>query len=385
MEFSWIGILSVVGTFLISAFLGRVVIPRIVLISKKRRLFDDVSERKAHQGSVPRLGGLAFFPIFLTSFTVVLGAQFSIGYELVSPHDVDFIREFLMVTGGAAILMFIGMIDDLRGISYKTKFLAQLASAGLLVGGGLWFNDLNGLMGIYHIPDWAGIPLTLLAVVFLVNAYNLIDGIDGLCAGLSMISIGALGVWFVYNNLYIYGMLSAAILGVLSMFFFYNTVFQRLKVFMGDTGSLLLGFLIAFLLLKFFRECPSVTPNIKPLSLLIGLVFIPVFDTMRVFVVRVSKKLSPFHPDRKHIHHQFLDLGFSHLRATGIIILIQVFFILLNVALYRLNINLMLAIDFVLWLSIMMTMQVFRRRKAKRRKRESLSTKHPSAKALKPS
>jgi len=370
MEFSWIGVLCVVGTFLLSAVLGRVVIPRIVLISKKRRLFDAVSERKVHQGSVPRLGGLSFFPIFLISFTSLLGLRYSLGYELSPMFAINFVREFLLVTGGAAVLMIAGIVDDIRGIGYKVKFVAQFVSAALLVGSGLWIGDLNGLFGIHSIPVWAGIPLTLLIVAFVENAYNLIDGIDGLCAGLAIVAFMFLGGWFLYNQLYVYAMLASAILGVLATFFFYNTVFKRLKIFMGDTGSLLLGFLIAFLGLKFFNEAPAISPTVKPLSIIIGVVFIPVFDTLRVFTIRLSKGLSPFFPDRKHIHHQFLDLGFSHLRATGMIIIIQIFFIALNIALRRMNINLILALDFVLWLAIMMTIQGFRRRQARRQRGE---------------
>ena len=358
--------MCVVGTFLLSAFLGRVVIPRIVLISKKKRLFDAVSERKSHHGSVPRLGGLSFFPIFLTSFTTFLGLRYSLGYELSPQYAGTFVREFLLATGGAAILMFVGMADDLRGLSYRIKFLAQFVSACLLIGSGLWLNDLNGLFGIHAIPAYVGIPLTLLAVVFVENAYNLIDGIDGLCSGLSMIAIGSVGAWFLYNHLYVYAMFSAAILGVLAIFFLYNTVFKRMKIFMGDTGSLLLGFLIAFLWLKFFQKCPDTTPELKPLAILVGAVFVPIFDTLRVFIIRLSKGLSPFHPDRRHIHHQLLDLNFGHLRATGLIILIQIFFMMFNVVFYSLNINIILAIDFVMWLAIMMIIQNCRRKAAKK-------------------
>lgn len=361
MNYSFEGILFVIGTFIFSAVLGRLVIPRIVLISKKRRLFDYVSARKSHQGSVPRLGGLSFFPIFLTSFTTLLGLRYSLGYMLEPQYANELIKEFLFVTGGSAILMFAGMADDIRGLSYKNKFMAQFGAAVLLIASGLWIDDLGGLFGICQIPAWIGIPLTLLVVVYITNAYNLIDGIDGLCSGLSIVALGMLGAWYIYCGLFAYAMIAAAILGVLVMFFLYNTVFKRLKIFMGDTGSQLLGFLIAFLALKFLRLCPENTPALQPLPVFISLVFIPAFDALRVFIVRVSKGLSPFFPDRKHIHHQFLDLGFGHLRATAMIILIQIFFIAINVFLStRWNINLLLGFDLALWLTIMYAIQ-FRR------------------------
>lgn len=342
--------LLVIATFLLSAAAGWLTIPRIVMISKKKKLFDELSARKSHTGAVPRLGGVSFLPAFLFSFTLAVGLRYMLGLDVAAPHEMAIPREFMFLVSGATVLFCVGLADDLAGVGYRIKFLAQLLSAALLLCSGVWINNLDGLFGLHHVPAGVGALLTVLVVVLLTNAYNLIDGIDGLCSGLSILALFTFGVWFLTHHIYVYAMMSMAMGGVVTIFFFYNVMGHRMKIFMGDTGSLLLGFVIAFLGLKFYDlniNGEFYRIDAAP-AVFLGIVFIPAFDTVRVFCVRMAAGLSPFYPDRRHIHHKLLRIGLTHLQGTLVIVVLQACFILLNFLLRNVNINLLFGINLVL-------------------------------------
>lgn len=340
----------IIAAFLLSVGTGWVIIPRIVMISKKKRLFDELSARKSHTGMVPRLGGASFFPTFLFAFTLTMGMRYIFGYNVADDYFMDSLRELMFLLAGSTVLFCVGMADDLTGVGYKGKFLAQTLSAVLICCSGVEITSLDGLFGIYEIPYWVGIILTVLIIVLLANAYNLIDGIDGLCSGLSLLALLTFGFWFIVHGIYVYAMMAMAMAGVVLVFFFYNVLGKRLKVFMGDTGSLLLGYLIAFLGLKFYSLNVSgefFRINAAP-AVFLGVVSIPVFDVVRVFCARMSAGLSPFYPDRRHIHHKLLRIGLTHLQSAMVIVLLQVGFILLSFLLRNVSINLLLAINILL-------------------------------------
>lgn len=344
----------IIAAFLLSVGTGWVIIPRIVMISKKKRLFDELSARKSHTGMVPRLGGASFFPTFLFAFTLTMGMRYIFGYNVADDYFMDSLRELMFLLAGSTVLFCVGMADDLTGVGYKGKFLAQTLSAVLICCSGVEITSLDGLFGIYEIPYWVGIILTVLIIVLLANAYNLIDGIDGLCSGLSLLALLTFGFWFIVHGIYVYAMMAMAMAGVVLVFFFYNVLGKRLKVFMGDTGSLLLGYLIAFLGLKFYSLNVSgefFRINAAPVVFL-GVVSIPVFDVVRVFCARMTAGLSPFYPDRRHIHHKLLRIGLTHLQSAMVIVLLQIGFILLNFLLRNVSINLLLAINIALGFAV---------------------------------
>lgn len=344
----------IIAAFLLSVGTGWVIIPRIVMISKKKRLFDELSARKSHTGMVPRLGGASFFPTFLFAFTLTMGMRYIFGYNVADDYFMDSLRELMFLLAGSTVLFCVGMADDLTGVGYKGKFLAQTLSAVLICYSGVEITSLDGLFGIYEIPYWVGIILTVLIIVLLANAYNLIDGIDGLCSGLSLLALLTFGFWFIVHGIYVYAMMAMAMAGVVLVFFFYNVLGKRLKVFMGDTGSLLLGYLIAFLGLKFYSLNVSgefFRINAAP-AVFLGVVSIPVFDVVRVFCARMVAGLSPFYPDRRHIHHKLLRIGLTHLQSAMVIVLLQVGFILLNFLLRNVSINLLLAINVALGFAV---------------------------------
>ncbi|MCD7962530.1 MAG: undecaprenyl/decaprenyl-phosphate alpha-N-acetylglucosaminyl 1-phosphate transferase [Rikenellaceae bacterium] len=357
--------LFILATFLLSVLIGWIVIPQIVLISKKKRLFDALSARKSHTGHIPRLGGVSFFPTFLLSLTFFLGLRYSFGYVFEPDVQIDSFTDLLFLIPGVVLLFFIGLADDLAGISYRIKFLAQIISACLIIFTEDYITNLGGLFGIYEMNDYLGIALTILFVVFITNAFNLIDGIDGLCSGLAMLSLIAFVWWFTWTGMYIYSMMAAAMLGVIVPFFYFNVGNKNLKIFMGDTGSLILGYIIAILGLKFynmnvgndaygFEAAPAI---------LLGLLFIPAFDTCWVFFERLSLKLSPFHPDRRHIHHKVLKLGFKHIHCTLIILILQTGFILMNVLLKNININILVCMNLILGVIMVKTIDYMGRRR----------------------
>lgn len=361
-------VLFIISIFIFSAFAGWLYLPQIVLIAKKRKLFDDIDARKSHVGSIPRIGGLSFFPIFLLSITLFSCVRYALGYPILHVSETSAFLDLLCLISGLTLMYIVGLADDLSGVSYKVKFIIQMLAAFSVVIGGFWINNLQGIFGIYELPWFIGVPLTILVAVFVMNAYNLIDGIDGLCSGLSIFALGLIGIWFTFNQLLFYGMMSFAILGVLSVFFFMNVYGKKNKVFMGDTGSLTLGFIIVFLGFKFYwfsTNADLVVSFPNPLASILGVTFLPLFDTVRVFSLRLLKGLSPFYPDKNHIHHKFLLVGFGHRSSSVCIIILQVFYCIMNTVLQPLNVNIILIIDVLVALSGYMLLDYIIRLKGK--------------------
>ena len=179
----------IISAFVSAVILGRIIIPNILIISLRKRLFDVPDERKVHKRPIPRLGGVTFFPVILFSLCVFTAVRLMTGHGPAETSTTDLVCEFLFLTGGLTLLYIVGIADDLIGVRYRKKFLVQIISAAMFPLSGLYINNFYGLFGIYLIPAEVGIPLTMLLVVFITNAINLIDGIDGLASGLSMVAL----------------------------------------------------------------------------------------------------------------------------------------------------------------------------------------------------
>lgn len=355
---SWI--INSLLALLLSILFAGILIPQILLVSFRRKLFDEPDERKIHRGAVPRLGGIAFTPVICFSVSLLLGLSFLIG-------DTDI--EYLMRTNARSIafgfcalllLYLTGMADDLIGVRYRAKFVIQIFCAVLLVGAGLCISDMHGLFGLTFISPWLGIPLTVLVVVYIINAINLIDGIDGLCSGLSSAAFIIYGTAFLMIGKPVYAMLSFAALGVLVQFFYYN-VFgnpeRGKKIFMGDTGSLTIGLLLVFLGLTLLHYAPESVPLFRtnPVVFALSPLLIPSFDVARVFLRRIRRHGNPFLPDKTHIHHKLLALGLPQRLAMVFIVVAAVVFSLVNILFSRyVNVNLLLLIDVVVWILVNM-------------------------------
>ena len=336
---------------LLSLVLGLMIIPKILLISYKKRLFDLPDSRKVHQVPVPRLGGISFFPVILISSCFILGVRVSTGFPIVELPA----HEFLFFTVGGMMLFLIGVADDLIGVGYRYKFLVQIIAAFLIVCPGEWFNTLGGLFGIYELPVALGVLFTLFVVVYITNAINLIDGIDGLASGLSCIALSVLGIICMVEGDEIYAQLAFATLGVIVPFWFYN-VFGNAKrghkLFMGDTGSLILGYIISLLVIHLSRNDMSEANEEahSHMVLAFSTLIVPLFDVVRVVIHRLREGKSPFLPDKNHFHHKLLRTGMRPRQVMVTILFIALFFIGINGLLADvLNITILLMLDIVLW------------------------------------
>lgn len=347
-------IINVFIVFLLCVFFAGVVISQILQIAFQKNLFDLPNERKIHRGVVPRLGGIAFKPVIFFSIFFLLGIDLMLGYSEVLLEIGKDAQSLFFGFCAVMILYLLGIVDDLVGVKYSAKFIIQALCGIMLIAGGVWIDNLNGILGIYNISIWVGYPLTILATIFIINAINLIDGIDGLAAGLCGISCLFYGFVFFEIDRYIYSMLSFATLGVLLPFFYYN-VFgkeeQHKKIFMGDTGSLTVGMIICFLSIK-LTQCVSIESfeKLNPMVLAFSPLITPVFDVVRVVLHRARFHKNIFSPDKNHIHHKFLALGFSHRAAMIMILLISAGFAAVNLLLLtHINVNVLLFLDIFIW------------------------------------
>lgn len=364
--------LFLAGSFLIALLLGIVMIPNILLVSYRKRLFDLPDPRKVHTCPVPRLGGISFLPAIVITFALIMGFRILHGIPVENLPLSRTLYEFLFYIVGAMLLYLTGVQDDLIGVGYRRKFLIQILAALLLVGCGDWIRSLGGLFGIYDLPVWLGIPLTVFLVVYITNAINLIDGIDGLASGLCCISLAMLAYMHIYVGQYVYAFLALATLGILIPFWCYN-VFGNAqkghKLFMGDTGSLTLGYILSFLVIHLsfvhFDEVEHTNPS---LAIALSTLIVPLFDVVRVVLHRVRTGKSPFLPDKNHFHHKLLRTGMRVRWVMVTILVISLFFIGLTLLLLPYcNVTYILIIDIILWIALHLYLDVLiaRKRKAK--------------------
>lgn len=363
--------------FLFAVSLGMVIIPRILVISHKKRLYDVPDARKVHTMPVPRLGGLSFFPVILMSMFLVIGFRLYFWDVNVSGLSFNMLYEYLFLFVGMTLLYLVGVCDDLVGVGYRYKFAVQIAAAFLLVLSGNWFDSFGGLFGIYSVPVWVGVPFTVFIVVYITNAINLIDGIDGLASGLCCIALSVLSVIFFLRGQYVYALLAICTLGILMPFWCYN-VFGNAnrghKLFMGDAGSLTLGYVISFLIIHI-----SVTNEVSPtlsnpyMVIAFSTVLVPLLDVIRVVLHRLREHKNPFLPDKNHFHHKLLRTGMRVRMVMVCIIAISAFFILLNSSLaWRVDITYLFFLNLFCWSILHVGLNGLIKRNRERKESEQL-------------
>lgn len=344
-----------IAAFVTAVTLGRMIIPNILIISLRKRLFDVPDERKVHKRPVPRLGGVTFFPVILFSLCVFTAIRLLTGHGPEEAKVDRLVCEFLFLMGGLTLLYIIGIGDDLVGVRYRRKFLVQVVSAAMFPLSGIYINNFYGLFGVFMVPAEVGIPLTMLLVVFITNAINLIDGIDGLASGLSMVALVVFGVMFVHYQMWSYGMLAFVTVGVIIPFFSYNvfgSASMGRKVFMGDTGSLTLGFILSFCVIRYCMYEPGMLLTVKssPVLVSFSVLMVPCLDVIRVVLRRARHRKPLFMPDRSHIHHKFLAMGFSPRKALVTILLMSACFgVFTLVGIRYLNNTFVFVVDVVVW------------------------------------
>ena len=293
-------LLSASLAFLITFF----AIPIVIQVAKDKKLFDEPDERKVHKTVIPTLGGLGIFAGFIIA--TLMGVPSGITSEL---------QYFAAAT---TVIFFLGLKDDILVLSASKKFIGQLVAAGIVIKfGGVQLTNMHGFLGIYEIPHIASIVLTIFTIIVITNSFNLIDGVDGLAGSLGVLTTLVFGIYFFFAGQLTYAVMALALTGSIIAFLIYN--FSPAKIFMGDTGSLLLGLVNSILVIKFINVAgnPAAKFGLEA-SPAIGfaILMIPLFDTLRVFTLRILDRRSPFSPDRTHVHHFLLDLGFNHRMIT---------------------------------------------------------------------
>ncbi|WP_243403272.1 MraY family glycosyltransferase [Sphingobacterium haloxyli] len=328
-----------------------------MLVTYKKRLFDPINARKVHQHIIPRLGGVAFAPIQCLLFIVALVVVIKIANMDTQVESWALLPHFMLLLCGLGMLFMVGLVDDLIGVSYRWKFVMQILVASFFPVSGLWINDLYGLGLVISLPAWIGMPLTVFLVVLIINAINLIDGLDGLCSGVVAMGCLVLGVLFMYYGAWWHALFAFITVGVLIPFFYFN-VFgatgRRRRIFMGDTGSMTLGYSMAFLAISFAMN----NAYIKPFSdgaivVAFSALIIPVMDVARVMFLRWRTGKPVFKPDRNHLHHKFLRMGMSHRIAMVSILGLVLFFSVFNMLMVELiSNNIVILCDGGVWLGM---------------------------------
>lgn len=306
--------------FFLAFAITAVAIPAVIKVAELKHLFDEPDQtRKTHIRKTPTLGGVAIFAGLIISFSLIK--------DFKSLTDVRYLVPSLIV------IFFAGIKDDILVLTPLKKLLAQFISAFLIVFlGNIKINSFYGMFGVQEIPSWFAIVFTILAIITIINCYNLIDGADGLAGSLGMLSALVFGVWFGLTEHWSLALLSFSLAGSLCGFLFFN--WQPAKIFMGDTGAMLIGFVLSVLAIHFIELNKGLNIaqeywiHASP-SVAIGIMAIPIFDLVRVFGMRILKRKSPFHPDRSHLHHLFIDLGWTHRQLALILFAWNAFVILI--------------------------------------------------------
>ncbi len=292
-------------------------IPSIITVAKIKGLYDNPDSRKIHTNKIPRLGGLAIIAGFSIAISI-WGLQAGLG-------------RLQYLQAAVIILFFSGLKDDIISISPQKKLLSQILSAGIVVyGEQISITGLYGIFGITEIPVWIGYPLTLFTIIVITNAFNLIDGVDGLAGGVGFIICLTFGLWFNFIDQLGWAIMAFGLAGALFGFLVFN--FNPAKIFMGDAGSLTVGFLISIFTIQFIEFNSKASFNFYKLSsapaLAMAILIIPLFDTIRVFIIRLMKRQSPFTADKNHIHHSLIKIGMGHKEVCLVMYVSNILFVM---------------------------------------------------------
>jgi UDP-GlcNAc:undecaprenyl-phosphate/decaprenyl-phosphate GlcNAc-1-phosphate transferase len=309
--------LDVLLTASVSFIITFLAIPVVLQVAEKKKLYDMPDERKVHTRLVASLGGVGIFGGF------ILASLLSIqGY--LNP-------EFQYFFAAAMVIFFLGLKDDLMILSASKKFIGQIIAASILIHlGGIRLDSMFGLFGFEQLPEGFGLALSYLTIIVIINSFNLIDGVDGLAASLGILTMLVFGTYFFAVEYQAYALLAFSMAGSLVAFLIFNH--HPAKIFMGDSGSLMIGLINSILVIKFINvaHAPFVAvPLSSSVAIGFAILIVPLLDTLRVFAIRILNGNSPFTPDRNHVHHLLLDRGLSHAAVTFTCVGINVGFILL--------------------------------------------------------
>jgi UDP-GlcNAc:undecaprenyl-phosphate GlcNAc-1-phosphate transferase len=326
---------------LLAFLITLIVIPAIITVARAKKLYDlPDDERKLHKEPIPSLGGLGMFIGFIITILLI------INFSSEAP-------EFQYYIAASLIIFFLGIKDDIIIISPVKKCIGQLFAAAILVyKAKLVITNMDGLFGIYEMNTACSYLLTIFALVVIINAFNLIDGVDGLAGSLGLISSLVFGIFFLINHNIPYAVFAFTFAGSLIAFLIYN--FHPAKIFMGDTGSLMIGLINSILVIKFIEtgNHSSFYPVAASPAIGFGILLVPLMDTLRVFAIRIMNRRSPFKPDRNHIHHLLLNHGFNHKTVTFACIIATILITGVTFIFQNIGIGLLISIQIALFFSL---------------------------------
>lgn len=298
--------------------------PALIKVAVLKRLIDTPTEdRKIHKRSVPTIGGIIIYAGTLFAYALWYNIDDMIYYDKI----LQSVKEFKLIIATSLILFFVGVKDDIIGTAAVKKLFAHIIVALILVlMGDIRITGLHGIFGVSDIPYWGSVFISIFTYVVVVNSFNLIDGVDGLAAGIGFLSSCAFGIWFIYANEFPYAALAFSLAGALLGFLIFN--FSPAKIFMGDSGSLVIGMFICVLAIKMIeypiQQLDSFWVHVSKPVFAISTLAYPLMDTLRVFIIRAVKGQSPFNADRNHIHHKLIDCRFGHIKTVVIIYLFSI-------------------------------------------------------------
>lgn len=309
--------LDVLLTASVSFIISFLAIPVVLQIAEQKKLYDIPDERKVHSRPVASLGGVGIFGGFLLA-------------SLLSIHGY-LNPEFQYFFAAALVIFFLGLKDDLMVLSASKKFVGQVIAASIIIHlGGIRLESMHGLFGFDAVPEGFGLALSYLTIIVVINSFNLIDGVDGLASSLGILTMLIFGTYFFAINQQAYALLAFAMAGSLVAFLIFNH--HPAKIFMGDSGSLMIGLVNSILVIKFINAASDpfvLYPIESAVAIGFAILIVPLLDTLRVFAIRIFNGRSPFTPDRNHVHHLLLDRGLGHAAVTFTCVGINVFFVVL--------------------------------------------------------
>lgn len=292
--------------FVIAFIATKWIFPKALNIALVKNIVDNPNARKLQRTPIPILGGL----------TIFFGMTMGIASAIMQGDYVD----IFPVLVSMILILIIGTIDDIIDLTPSFRFLIEIMIVLVLIfSSGASLNDFHGLWGFWEVPMWFSLMLTIVAAVGMINAINLIDGVDGLSSGFCIMASSLFGIMFYFAGNGSMLVLAAVAIGALIPFFFHNVFGRTSKMFIGDGGTLLMGIILSTFVIRTLTHgtsCASLDPNLGLIPFTISVMSIPVFDTLRVMSIRILRGKSPFSPDKTHLHHLFIEMGFSHIGTT---------------------------------------------------------------------
>ena len=319
---------------------------KVLRIALLKNIVDNPDARKLQKTPVPVLGGIAVFFGMVVALTIT-----RLTFDT---------RTLFAIMGAMSIMLYTGTIDDVLSLTPRTRFLIQIAIVlTLIYANNYSLNDFHGLWGIYNVSPWIAVPLTVFACVGIINAINMIDGVNGLCSGFCIVACSTFSIAFIKGNDIEAASLSILSIGSLLPFFCHNVFGKKSKMYIGDGGTLLMGTIMSSFVIGALNVnsplAEKVDPNFGLIPFVLAVLSIPVFDCLRVMFGRILRRTSPFYPDRTHLHHLFFDMGFSHIGITAIELLANIFVIVSWYISYRLGASISMQFYIVIALATLVT------------------------------